>query len=567
MDYDLLIKNGDIVDGSGKPRFTGDVGIKSGRIATVGKAEGRAKHTIDAKGLVVSPGFLDIHTHYDAQLTWDPLATSSCWQGVTTVLTGNCSFSIAPCRLSDRDFLMQFFSKVEGVPAETLRAGPAWTWETFPEYIRAIDKPLGLNAIVMVGHSALRYYHVGREASQRPSTPAEVEAMRHALGEAMAAGAFGFTTDYYFEVTHTGEPIPSRLASQDELFGLAEVVRDARAGFIEILPESFMWGPVAKDRAMLTRLALHCRRPVLWNQFAHTWEAPEIWREVIAYHKEAAAQGAKVYGINQCLRFDLRMQLQDPGPRLFAKKGAWRELLSRPIEERHHLAKDEGFRQRLRTDLLTKDPESTFIHLMQIVYFNQVKAPQNHKYLGRSLAELGRLHNRHPADILLEVAEADGYETEIEFRGVFGGDETAQAEIIRDPYSIAGESDGGAHCTAHVGTGFGTHLLSFWVRKKGIMSLEEGVRRLTSMPASAIGLHDRGFVKEGLAADLVVFDPETLEPGEKVAVSDFPGGVSRLVQRARGIKATIVNGEALGMDGEHTGALPGRVLKSGWYRK
>ena len=562
--HDLLITNGRIVDGSGGPARPGGVAVAEGRIAALGDISGPAKRTIDAEGLVIAPGFLDVHTHYDAQITWDPLATSSCWQGVTTVLMGNCGYSIAPCRPEHREYMMDFFSTVEGVPTSMLRAGPAWDWDTFPDYLRFIDKPLGVNVMAMVGHSALRYYFMGPEASKRPSTEAELGQMKLALREAVEAGAFGLTTNRYYERGPGGEPIPSRLATEEELMDLGRVLGEAGVGFIEIIPTSFMWGPVHEDRQMLTRLALSSTRPVLWNQFAHTWEAPDIWREVIDYHQEAASQGAKVYALNQCLRFDLRFNLLRPN--LLRRRPSWAKLLALPVGERSATARDPEVRQRLFAELLHKDEENTFLHLMHILYFNDVKSAKHQGLLNRTLDDVAKQTGRHPGDILLEVAEADNWETELEYRGVFGGDEEAQAEIIKDPYSIVGESDGGAHCTSHVGTGFGTHLLSHWVRDKGIMSLEEGIRRLTSMPAEAIGLKDRGLLKEGLAADIVVFDPDTVAPGEKQALNDFPGGEPRLVQSAAGILATVVNGEVMTYRQSHEGALPGRLLKSIDYR-
>jgi N-acyl-D-amino-acid deacylase len=561
---DLVIKNGIVVDGTGAPGRRGGIAVKDGRIAAVGDVQRRAERVIDAEGMVIAPGFLDIHTHYDAQLTWDPLATSSCWQGVTSVLVGNCGYSIAPCKPGDRDFLMSFFSLVEGVPASMLKSGLPWSWETVPQFMDALDKRLGVNVMVMVGHSPLRYYHMGMDAHQRAATEAELQAMKRSLAEAMAAGAFGFTTNRYFERGHTKDPIPSRMATEEELFDLSSALGEARAGFVEIIPESFMWGPVAKDREMLERLALHCRRPVIWNQFAHTWEAPSIWREVVEWHREANARGARVYALNQNLRFDLRFPLTEP--RMFWRKVPWRNFLSAPLEERGRLWNDPATREELRSTLLVKDPELTFIHLMDILYVNQAKTEANRQYLNRSVEEIARSTRRHPADVLVEIGLNDNWQTEMEFRGVFGGDEEAQAEIIKDPYSIAGESDGGAHCVSHVGTGFGTHLLSHWVRERGIMPMEEAVRRLTSMPAQAVGLKDRGTLREGLAADVVVFDPATVGPGEKRRVNDFPGGEARLVQYAAGIKATLVNGRVLVMDGQHEGDDPGRVLRSTQYR-
>ncbi|MCH7552603.1 MAG: D-aminoacylase [Chloroflexi bacterium] len=563
--FDLLITNGTIIDGTGNPGYAGSVAVSNGRIAEVGKVSGSATRVIDAEGGVIAPGILDIHTHYDAQIRWDPLATSSCWQGVTTVLIGNCSYSIAPCRPEDRDYLMSFFSQVEGVPKSMLQGGPAWDWETFPEYMQSIDKPMGVNVMAMVGHSPLRYYFLGPEASKRASTDEELAQMKGALREAMDAGAFGFTSNRYYEHGPSGEPIPSRLAEERELFELMEVLRDVRSGFLEIIPTSFMWGPIREDMETLTRLSIHSGRPVLWNQFAHTWEAPDIWREVIAYHQEAADKGARLFALNQCLRFDIRFELK--GPNTLRRRPSWAMLFSTPIDARAAMTDDPDFRESLRQELVAKDEESTFLHLMHILYFNRIKSPEYQKWVDRSLDEIAKETGRHPADILLEVAEADGYDTELEYRGIFGGDEDAQAEIINDPYSIVGESDGGAHCTSHVGTGFGTHLLGHWVREKGIMSLEEGVRRLTSMPADAVGLTDRGRLQVGLAADVVVFDPDTVGPGEKQRVNDFPGGEARLVQYATGVSATVVNGEVMTIRQRHEGALPGRLLKSYDYRE
>ena len=565
MQYDLIIKNGRIADGTGLPSYVGDVAVKDGKIAAMGRISARASRVIDAEGLVVSPGFIDMHTHYDAQLHWDPLATSSCWHGITTVMTGNCGFAIAPCKPKDREYTMRMFGNVEGVSLPALKGGLGWNWESFPQFLDALDKPLGVNAAVQVGHSALRYYVMGEASLERAATSDEVRKQKQLLAEALKAGAFGFTTSR--SVNHLDmnmHPVPSVQSTNEETLELASVFRDHPVGVIGFHPYDRLTGFDWTDAEFMAELSLASGRSVNYNELSYAPHLPDQWKQQIRASEEAFKRGAQVYGINRCQRLDLEFTLKDTY--VFDRLPYWKEVMRKPIEERKRLFRDPAVRKRLQQDL--DDPalgEMVARRRLEKVGVTLTVKPQHAKLAGKMLTDLAKEQRTSLLDAMLDLSLSEDLETEFAYIGVRNNDEAIVAQILKCPYGIAGISDGGAHMDNQTGADFNTYLLGHWVRERKDLTLEEAVSKLTFVPASVIGLWDRGLLKEGLAADIAIFDLNTVAPLRKQRVYDLPGGDVRVIQKAQGVKYTIVNGVPVSIDGAPTGDLPGTLLRSGRY--
>ncbi len=560
MGFDLLIKNGRIVDGSGLPAYRGDVGIRQGRIAALGRLAGPARQVIDAEGRVVAPGFIDLHTHYDAQLFWDPLATSSCWHGVTTAVMGNCGLTLAPCKPEDRETMMEILAKVEDIPASSMEKSLPWSWETTGEYLDAVGRRLGINVACLIGHSAVRRYVMGPAASEREATPEEIARMQDVVRQGMAAGAFGFSTSLSpTHIDRDGRPVPSRFASHDEIVALGGVLREFNAGEIELVPASIFNGIDKQDRDLMVRLARESGRMVYWNEFFFT----DAWRDMARFMADAHAQGARVYTANRS-EYPVREFSLGRSSIAIAGLAAWRKVfMYTPYEYRLKSVRDPAVRDTLRRDV--DESPSVFRPPWERIYVQEARLPRNKALEGKSIKQIAAETGRHVADAILDLALEEDLETVFRQVGTSASDESALPEFIRCPYSIIGLSDAGAHMGGSCGADFGTNFLRLWVRERGVVSLEEGVRRLSFVPAHLVGLLDRGLLQVGMAGDAVVFDPETIGsfPGEMV--NDVPGGSSRMVKRARGVDYVIVNGEVLVDHGKHTGPYPGQVLRSTRY--
>ena len=564
MAYDILIKNGTVVDGTGMPRCRADVGIKDGRIVERGRLGGAAGRTIDATGLVVAPGFIDMHTHYDVQLAWDPLATSSCWHGVTTVLIGNCGFGIAPGRASDADYLMRLMARVEGMQLDVLRAGLDWTWESFGEFLDGLARGLGVNVAAQVGHCPLRYYVMGEASYQRPSTDDELKEMKAILREAMTRGAAGFSSDQTSNhVGAYGEPVPSRMGAWDELIELAGVVGEFNHGVVGLNPHPGGGDITPEFRETMKQMSFASGRPVLWNSLMHRWDQPSVYRGLIDFMAEAASEGAQIYAMGRTQRMDLEFNFRFTA--MFDLFPAWREVLAQPHEQKKRMMGDEEVRRRLREEwdarisrMSSRQPR--FLEVARTVL------PKNKSMAGRKLVDLQRETGKHIVDLLLDVSLEEDLQTQFMYVGTMNGDEEAVAQIVTSPYSVPGVSDAGAHVDMDCGVDFSDVLLGKWVRQRGVLSLEQAVNRLTFFSASLLGLTDRGLIREGMAADVVVFDAETIGPGEREMVADLPGGGRRLVQRSDAVRTVIVNGQVLLQEGRHTGDLPGRIVSGGTRR-
>jgi N-acyl-D-aspartate/D-glutamate deacylase len=570
--YDLLIANGMLVDGTGLPRRLADVAIKDGRIAGIGRfAKGEARQTLDAEGRVVAPGIVDLHTHYDPQLVFEPYGTSSCYHGVTTVVAGNCGFSIAPTRARDRAYAIQMFARVEGMSLRALEGLP-WDFETFPEYLAARRRRLGINLACYVGHCAVRYWVMGEAALEREASDAEIDAMRKLVAEAMAAGAAGFSSTH--APTHwdlADRPVPSRLSSHTELEALAREAARANAGTISYLPFSSVNGLQDPDKALLIRMARDCRLPVIIQGLGarSKVDAPTAtWPESRKFVERASEDGAAVYSLIMARPLTRRFSLAE-GTSLYEGVPAFQRLFSeaRTPEQRMALARDPRFRAAVRSAVENPNRDSKLGPTLpppqwDVLLVYRAARPENRSRVGRSLAQLARERGVAPMDAFLDLALSEDLATE--FVWATETDEwregTYQASV--HPNMLIGTSDGGAHLDRDDGSEFSSYFLAHWVRDWGKWTLEEAIRRLTMLPAGLAGLHERGAILPGWAADLFVFDPHTIRPARKEFVRDFPNGQGRWTTRPDGVHATIVNGVPIVRDGELVPGCgyPGTVL-------
>jgi len=561
MTYDLLIKNGRIIDGSGRPAFHGDVGVARGKIVELGRLGGAARQVIEADGRVVAPGFVDNHCHYDAQVLWDPLCTFSCNHGATTVIIGNCSLALAPVKAEAREKLAGMLSYVEAIPMEVLRAGVPWTWETFPEYMSVIGRRLGVNVGTLVGHSAVRLYAMGEECSERPATEAELDHMRRLVREALEAGALGLSITRnmnHFDVV--GKRIPAACAPESELFALADVLREAGTGVIQCGGGT---NPELKDK-LLSRLAQACGRQIMYNTLLEQARQPGRWRTHLAHVEETARQGIRAVPL--CNPGSIVNRFTMKNCQVFRSMPTWLPILQGSDAEKLSAYRDSALRAKLRAEVdAPLGPDSTFSKRWDLMIVEEPQLPKNRGLAGQNIAQIAKAQGKEPLDAFLDLAVEEDLGTVFSL-GEINMDTEAVAQILGSPYAVVGLSDGGAHVQFHSNVGNPTRLLGYWVREKGIMSLEHAVRRLTFDSATAFGIYDRGLLQPGMAADLVVFDPDTVRPCKEDVVHDFPSNGWRVRELAEGIHYTVVNGEVLLEKGAHTGSYPGRVLHNARYQ-
>jgi len=560
MAYDLLVKNGRIVDGSGMPSFRGDVAVSGGKIVELGRLSGPAKRVIDASGNVVAPGFIDNHCHYDAQVTWDPLCTFSCHNGATTVIIGNCSLAMAPVRPKDHEKLMGLLSQVEAIPMDILKAGVSWRWQTIPEYMDAVEAKLGINVGMMIGHSAVRLYAMGEASQERAATEGELEVMRGVVKEGLEAGALGLSISRnmsHFDVT--GKLIPASFAPEEELFGLARVLGEVGTGVIQ---SGGGTTPELKTRLM-SRISEASGRQVIYNVLRESVRAPGGWKKHLEFVEESCRQGARAVPL--CSPNSVVSHFNMKNCQIFRQLPNWLSLINVSDAEKLQAYGDPEIRQTLRLDLqapVTSD--SRFVNRWDLVVVAEPCLPENQGLKGKTIAELAEGHRKDPLDVFLDLAVEEKLNTVFAL-GHNNMDRDAVAEFLRSPYTVVGLSDGGAHVQYHCEVGYSTRLLGYWVREQGAMSLEQAVRRLTFDSASVYGIYDRGMLRPGLAADIVVFDPQTVRPGNQEVVHDFPNNGWRMRSLAEGIEYTVVNGEVLLERGTYMGATPGRVIRNARY--
>jgi N-acyl-D-amino-acid deacylase len=561
MVYDLLVKNGRIIDGSGMPSYHGDVAIAGGKIVELGRLSGPSRRTLDVDGLAIAPGFIDNHCHYDAQVTWDPLCTFSCHHGATTVIIGNCSLTLAPVKAADREKLAGMLSYVEAIPMEVLQAGVPWNWESFPDYMQAIGGRLGVNVGALIGHSAVRLYAMGEACQERAATDDELEVMRRVVREALEAGALGLSITRnmnHFDIS--GRRIPAACAPESELFALVEVLRRAGTGVIQCGGGT---NPELKDRLM-TRLAEACGRRVMYNTLLEQARSPGKWREHLAAVEETGRRGIRAVPL--CSPSSIMQRFTLENCQVFRGLPTWLPILQASQAEKVRAFRDPQVRERLRAEVdAPLGPEATFSKRWDLMWVEETALPQHRDLEGQSVEDIAKAQAKHPLDAFLDLALAEDLQT-VFVLGEINTDAEAVGQMLRSPYAVIGLSDGGAHVQFQSNVGNSTRLLGYWVREKGIMSLEQAVRRLTFDSATAFGIYDRGLLQPGLAADLVIFDPDTVNPGAQDIVHDFPNGGWRIREQAEGIYCTIVNGQILLENGEHVGAYPGRVLRNALYQ-
>jgi N-acyl-D-aspartate/D-glutamate deacylase len=563
--YDVIIKGGDVIDGSGAARRRADVGIRDGRIVAIGSVDADAATTIDATGKVVAPGFVDVHTHFDAQVFWDGALTPSPLHGVTTVLAGNCGFTIAPLSddPADGEYLMRMLARVEGMPLESLREGVPWNWRTTADYLDAVSGRLGVNAGFMVGHSAIRRIVMGAESTAREATADELAAMERLLHDGLEAGGIGFSSSW--ARTHNdadGHMVPSRYATRDELMALAKVAGQHEGTSLELIP---MVGPAFEPWAveLMADLSAAAQRPLNWNILTVNAASAASGAAKLEAGDVARARGGKVVALTIPHSFPVRLSFAS-GFVLDAMPG-WEEAMLLPRAEKLALFRDRAALDRLNE--MAQQPTNPMRALAdwstKVIY--DVVAPENEKYKGRVLADIAAEEGRSAWDVLVDIALADELLTSFGTVLVPESDEDwkARLEFWRDSRAVIGASDAGAHLDLLASFNYATVLLGTAVRERQLLALEEAIHLITDVPAQLYGLVERGRLQEGWHADVVVIDPATVQSDEIAMRFDLPGGAGRLYAEAQGIDHVLVNGTPLVRDGKLTADRPGSVLRSG----
>ncbi|HYM29689.1 MAG TPA: amidohydrolase family protein [Candidatus Cybelea sp.] len=562
MAYDLVIRNGTIVDGSGAPRYRADLGIKAGKIATIGRIASPAGETVDAEGHVVSPGFVDGHTHMDAQVFWDPIGSCSCYHGVTSVVMGNCGFTLAPCRESEADLVFRNLERAEDISRAAMLSGIKWRWETFPQFLDVLDGlPKGINYSGYIGHAALRTYVMGQRAFAEKATDDDLKAMAHNVREAVRAGAIGFsTTRSINHQTSDDKPVASRAASWEELELMVRAMGEVGAGILEIAgePTGANRPRAAKYYTALKNLAVETGRPITFGMFG-TRTAPGAWKPCFDIVEQGAAEGARMFVQvhSRALNVLLSFETQTP----FDKWDVWRDVRALPLDAQKAALRDPVTREKLIeaasrpytgpqiVGTEARPPEWEWIFVM-----DTVMGPH------RSVADIARERNVAPVEAMIDLALARDLKLFF-IQPIANEDQDQALEMMRHPRSVVTFSDSGAHVSQIMDNSLQTHLLSYWVREKQAFTLEQAVRKITYDTATQWGFHDRGLIREGMAADVVVFDPKRVAARMPDVVNDLPSGAKRLRQTADGILATVVNGQVLLRNNQPSGNLPGKLLR------
>ena len=563
MQYDLIIKNGTVVDGSGMPRYRADVGVIQGKIASIGRIRESAKEVLDAEGHVVAPGFVDGHTHMDAQIFWDPLGTSSCYHGITTAVMGNCGFTLAPCAAADKHMVVRNLQRAEDISPEAMEAGIKWSWTTYPEFLETIEKlPKGINYASYVGHSAIRTFVMGERAFTEKATEDDLQAMERQVHDAISAGAVGFTSSRSpAHETPDARPVASRAAGWDEVRRLVGTMGKLNAGLFEVAGEGVdrqLGDPGLREyHTRLRDLAVESGRPITFGVFGRR-ESPGTWKKYLNLLDETAAAGGRMFAQAHSRSLSALLSFKTQMP--FDRLPVWKDIRALPLEEQKQKLRDPALRAKLieassaRDSHQARGTEARPPEYAWLFVFDTVKGPH------RSVAEVARERNQHPAETMIELA----LEKDLDLfflQPVANEDQNAALEIMRHPRAVTTFSDSGAHVSQLMDSSLQTHLLAHWVREKQAFTLEQAVRMLSLVPATLWGFHDRGLIREGMAADMVVFNPDTLVATMPEVMHDLPAGARRLVQRTQGMAATVVNGQVVLRDCKPTGALSGRLLR------
>ena len=571
-EFDLVIKGGTVVDGTRVPKYAADVGIKDGKIAQIGGIRSSdGAEVLDATGQIVAPGFVDLHTHYDAQIQWDPYCTISGWHGVTSVVLGNCGFGFAPVREEERDRAMLTMSRTEAIPFESMKEGMIWDWVTFPEWLDTLDRiPKGVNTLSYMPLAPLMIWTMGLEAAKnRRATDGEITEMQRLLDEAMDAGACGWSTqrlgEHSVQADYDGTPMVTDIMSDNECLAMAEVLRKRDEGFIQITQFT---GDIKKDLAFQAQLAATSGRPVLHNVVAVRADRADVHQKRLKWLADCNARGERVFGQGVTMRAGFAFTLEEWN--LYDSSPSWNYATTGERAEKLQKMADPEVRAGIRDeidDAVKKLGQTQAIGgpIEELLIQHVEHLEEYEPFVGKTVGDLAMANGQHPVDAMLDLALATDLKAEFITPDT---DMSAdfQGEVMASPYTIPGVSDGGAHTKFFTGGSYTTDFLCWLVRDEEKVTLEEAHYRLSQLPAHAAGFKDRGVLREGAPADVVVYDLEKLKvvpewTGE--IVHDFPGGEWRRVQRAEGYRWTLVNGEVTFENGQETGATPGRLLRHG----
>jgi N-acyl-D-aspartate/D-glutamate deacylase len=549
----LAVRKARIVDGSGTPAFAGDVAVSDGKIVAVGSFDGTAAREIEAGGRVLTPGFIDVHTHYDPQLCWDRLATPSLEHGVTTVIVGNCSLSLAPVREGSSRKLIRMFGKIEDIKEPTFDAGVPFAWESFGQYLDFIRPGLGINVGALVGHSALRWYVMGPESQERVATDAEISLMCEVLEAAMAAGAIGMSTSYV-DIDENGRPVPSRLADMREKIALCKAMAKSGRGTLQTVPYFIDPEQQLKNIEELGELSLASGIFCTIAPIIYSPAAPDNYKRNLEKLDQQRARGARVFGQSMTRSFNINIRLSETSFLLYGVP-SWNAIMQFPLAERI-----TGFADPAARPKLVSDAEERIAPLLRASLVGEVYSRSNQEFRGRRLADISREQGKPIAEVMLEIALADDLQTEFQINDFIHADPNIVAQMLDHPSIHIGASDAGAHVAQFCGAGDTSDLLARFVRQFGKLSLERAVHRITAEPADAWGISNRGRIAVGAAADLTLFDPNTISRGAEEFVHDFPGGGNRYIRHAHGIDKVIVNGEVVVDTGNYTDARAGQIV-------
>ena len=555
--YDILIKNGALIDGTGTAARHGSVAITDGKIVEVGEIDGPANQVIDAEGAVVAPGFIDPHTHYDAQICWDGAVTPSSWHGVTSVVVGNCGVGIAPCKLESREIAMHDLVNVEAIPYDVLEEGITWDWETFPEYMNAAERrEPTLNLAFLAPLTPFRHYVMGTESLDRAATPEETRDIQTLLGQAMDAGAFGFSSTILNQhLGFQGRPLACRNASRDELKAYANVLKTRGKGAIEVALTRQIGVLEEEQCELLDFLLDHSGRPVTFIALFDRDDISEAVRDTLRRAAPMIKKGARP----QTSPLPLTREINMRNPFSFAAFPSWKRLFEDTTEQAQlTVYKDQTFRDQFREEL--KNPLA--FGNWERITLHEVQANSLKHLEGLTVAEMARAQGKDAVDTFLDTVVADNLCCEFTMAS-FNTRVDRMAELLNDPSILIGLGDGGAHVDMLCDCGYPTYLLGTWVREREVLSIEQAVRRLTSDPADFFGISDRGRLQPGLAADIVIFDPDTVGSGNRGERRyDLPGGGKRMVMPSQGVLYTLVNGHVVYADGNIVGSGSGQILRS-----
>jgi N-acyl-D-aspartate/D-glutamate deacylase len=559
MAYDVVIKNGTVVDGTGRAPYRADVAIEGDRIAAIGKITESAKRTLDAEGQIVTPGFVDIHTHLDAQIFWDPIASSSCWHGVTSVVMGNCGVTFAPCKPKDREYFAHLMESVEDIPAATIMAGMPWQWETYSEYLKALDaRPKGLNVGGLVGHCAVRYWAMGAESlDNQPANADQIARMHDIVAEAITGGALGFSTSRtILHRTPEGQPVPGTFATREELLGIAKALGTLQRGLFEAAPGIDSGKPedIKREVDWMTEVSVTTGRPVTFG-LAQSRPHREVYASMLEQISASATRGAQIFAQSTARGIGVLFGFVNRTP--FDRAPSWRALRTLKLEEKVAKLRNPEYRATMIQEALADPPPIDF---SQIFLLPSAEARYDHQP-EESLAAHAQRLGVSPAEAFITLSSEQGGKALFNYPFLNPSFDAVQ-HMLDHPRVVIGLGDSGAHCGQIMDSSLPTYFLKYWVKERQHFTLEQAVRKLTHDPAQLFGIHERGVLRQGAYADVNVIDYDHLQLPAPTFVNDLPADGARYIQKSSGYTYTLVNGQVF-MEGlEHTGAFAGRVLRS-----